>query len=147
MPPKNLLKGSQEMKDYMAMIRAKKGMNGNKKSMKKGKGIVSDLYNQGKNMLVEESKNQLVNLVDKGSDIIKRKIRGKGLFKNILSSVADNVIDVVPGPNILKTGLKYGANKLLDKTLGAGVKVKNNNKKIKNNNKMVLGNGLMPSGY
>jgi len=146
MPPKNLLKGSQEMKDYMAMIRAKKGMNGNKKSMKKGKGIVSDVYNKTKDMLVEEGKNQLVNVIDQGANVIKRKIRGKGLFGNVLKSVSSNLIDTLPGPGFIKTGLKYGADKLIDKT-GAGVKVKNNNKKIKNNNKMLVGNGLMPSGY
>jgi hypothetical protein len=132
-------KGSQEMKDYMASIRAKKGN-------KKGKGIVSDLYQKGKDILIEEGKNQLTNIVDKGADIIKRKIRGKGILGNIGRAVSGTLIDALPGPNIIKTGLKYGTNKLIDQT-GMGLKIKNKNNKISNSNKKIIGTGLYPSGY
>lgn len=136
MPPKGLIKGSQEMKDYMASIRAKRGM-------KKGKGMVSDILNKGKNMLVEEGKNQLINVIDKGADVIKKKVRGKGIIGDIGRTVSSTLIDQLPAPDILKKGLKYGANKLIDKT-GAGVK--NVNKKVKVNNKIVKGKGLAPAG-
>ena len=48
MPPKGLVKGSQEMKDYMAKIRGMRGKNTTKKTMTKSKsmkgmGIGADL--------------------------------------------------------------------------------------------------------
>jgi len=137
MPPKGLKAGTQEMRDYMSSIRAKRGM--------KGKGMMSDLFNKGKDMLVEEGKTQLINVIDKGADVIKRKVRGKGIFGDIARQVSGTLIDNIPAPDLLKKGLKYGANKLIDKT-GAGVKVKDINKKVKVNNKKVIGNGLVPAG-
>jgi len=139
MPPKGLVKGSQEMRDYMKSLRDKRGN-------KKGKGMMKDLYEKGKDILIEEGRNQLSNVVDKGADIIKRKIRGKGLLGNIGRAVSGTLIDALPGPNIIKTGLKYGTNKLIDQT-GMGLKIKNSNKKIKNSNKKIVGGALYPSGY
>ena len=133
-----LIKGSQQARDYMKSLRDKRGV-------KKGKGMMSDMMNKGKEMLIEEGKNQLVNVIDKGADVIKRKVRGKGLFGNIAKSIGSNLIDALPGPNFVKAGLKFGAEKLIDKT-GAGISVKNVNKKVKVNNKIVNGKGLMPSG-
>ena len=133
-----LIKGSQQARDYMKSIRDKRGM--------KGKGIVSDLLNKGKDILIEEGKNQLVNVIDKGADVIKRKVRGKGLFGNIAKSIGSNLIDALPGPNFVKAGLKFGAEKLIDKTGLGIVKVKNVNKKVKVNNKIVNGLGLAPAG-
>ena len=133
-----LIKGSQQAKDFMKSIR-------DKKKVKSGKGMMSDMLNKGKEMLIEEGKNQLVNVIDKGADVIKRKVRGKGLLGNVLSSVSSNLIDALPGPNFVKAGLKFGAEKLIDKT-GAGISVKNVNKKVKVNNKIVNGKGLAPAG-
>ena len=67
------------------------------------------------------------------------------MLGNVLSSVSSNLIDALPGPNFVKAGLKFGAEKLIDKT-GAGISVKNVNKKVKVNNKIVNGKGLAPAG-
>ncbi len=133
-----LVKGSQQAKDFMKSIRDKKGM--------KGKGMVSDMLNKGKDMLVEEGRTQLVNAIDKGSDIIKRKIKGKGILGDIGRSVSSTLIDKLPGPEIIKKGLKYGTNMAIDKS-GMGIKIKSSNKKITSSNKIIKGGALMPSGY
>ena len=111
MPPKGLKKGTQEMKDYMASLRAKRT------GTRKGKGVMKDLFNKGKDYLIEQGKQQLLNVVDKGSDIlkekVKKKIRGEGIFKNIVSQGLNAALDYAPIPGIARDVGKLVANEVI----------------------------------
>jgi len=131
-------KGSPEMKAHMAMLR-------NMRKSKSGKGIGSDIIRKGKDMLIEEGKNQLSDIIDKGAVVLKKKIRGEGFLGNIGKSLSNTLIDNLPAPNIVKNVAKYGTNELINQT-GLGM-IQNNNKKIKSNNRKIKGGALMPSGY
>jgi len=141
MPPRGLVKGSQEMKAYMSNLRSMR------KNKMNGQGMVSDLMEKGKKYLVEEGKNQLENLVDMGSNVIKKKIRGKGFFGNLGKNLLNKGLDFLPVPNIVRNAGRSIGNDLIDQTgLGAMVKIKN--KRTNNKNKKIMnGNGLMPAGY
>jgi hypothetical protein len=139
---KGLKKGTPEMAEYMRMIRSKKG-----------KGLGADLVNAGKTKLKELAKSNLINLVDKGSNIVKDKIKGmgmrsksaKGLIGDIGKKVFKGALSYVPAPDIVKDVAGYAGDKLIDKT-GLGVlHVKNNKVNVKNN-RVKSAKGLMPAG-
>ncbi len=139
MPPKGLKKGTQEMKDYMASLRSKRT------GTRKGKGIMKDLYNKGKDYLIEQGKQQLLNVVDKGADVlkekVKKKIRGEGIFGDVARYGLNAGLDVLPVPSIARDVGKLVGNELIKKT-GLGMA-----KKVRVRKNKTLGNGLMPAGY
>lgn len=132
-------KGSQQAKDYMKELRAKRT------GTRKGKGVMKDLYNKGKDYLIEKGKEQLLNIVDKGADVlkekVKRKIRGEGIFKNIVSQGLNAALDYAPIPGIARDVGKLVANEVINKS-GMGMA-----KKVRVRKNKTLGNGLMPAGY
>lgn len=99
-------KGSQEMRDYMASIRAMKGKSDKPRKNKKGKGLMSDLLGSVKNMAINEGekliKEKAGELVNKGVDTIIKKVRGKGLMKDIAKTVFKGAINMVPMPGIAR---------------------------------------------
>ena len=86
MPPKGLVKGSQEMRDYMQMIRSKK----------KGKGIL-DMVKSGAKSLV---KTGIQYGADKLKDSVgtgmrkKKGMKGKGLAGDLLRFAGNKVVDL-----------------------------------------------------
>jgi hypothetical protein len=142
MPPKGLKAGTPEMRDYMKSLRDKR--TGNRTS-KKGKGIMKDLYNKGKDYLIEQGKQQLLNVVEKGADVlkekVKRKIRGEGIFGDVARYGLNAGLDVIPIPGIARDVGKLVGNELIKKT-GLGM----SEKKVRVRKNKTLGNGLMPAG-
>ena len=138
MPPKGLKKGTQEMKDYMASLRAKRT------GTRKGKGMMSDLYNKGKDYLIEKGKEQLLNIVDRGADIVKeklkRKIKGNGVIGDVFKYGLNAGLDVLPVPGLARNVGKLVGNELINKS-GLGMK------KVRvRKNKTMVASGLMPAG-
>ena len=141
MPPKGLKKGTQEMRDYMSSLRAKRT---GTRTSKKGKGMMSDLYNKGKDYLIEKGKEQLLNVVDKGADIVKeklkRKIRGNGLIGDLSKFGLNAGLDFLPIPGLARNVGKLVGNELINKS-GLGMA------KVRVRKNKTLGNGLLPAGY
>ena len=82
MPPRGMKKGTQEMKQYMASLRARKG-----------KGIM-DMVKSGAKTLVKKG-------VDYGADYLKSQIgngmkkkRGKGFIGDTLKFVGNKAVDM-----------------------------------------------------
>jgi len=109
---KNNMKYNEAMKDPQC-----------KASYKKGGGIIDDtkeyIKNEGRKYIKEKARN----LVDQGSDLIKDRLIGKGLFSNIMKPISNFVIDNAPLPNVVKDVGKIGTNYLIDKS-GMGMKRK-----------------------
>ena len=83
MPPKNLKKGTQEMKDYMAMIRSKKG-----------KGILDMVKSGAKSLAkmgIDAGASKLKDMVGNGK---MKKSRGKGLAGDVLRFVGNKAVDL-----------------------------------------------------
>lgn len=137
MPPKGLKKGTQEMRDYMASLRAKRTGN------RKGKGLMSDLIEKGKDYLIEKGKEQLLNVVDRGADIVKeklkRKIRGNGLIGDVARYGLNAGLDILPVPGLARNVGKLVGNELINKT-GLGMK------KVRVRKNKTLGGALLPAG-
>ena len=82
MPPKNLKKGTQEMRDYMAMIRSKKKGNGLLDMVKSG---AKSLAKMG----IDAGASKLKDMVGNG----KMK-KGKGLAGDVLRFVGNKAVDL-----------------------------------------------------
>jgi hypothetical protein len=110
--------------EFMAYVRSQKGKNNNEnkpKKMKKGKGIMSDIFGVVKNAAINEGekliKEKGAELLNKGVDAAVKKIRGKGLLKNIGKTVLKGALSVAPIPQI---GRDIG-NVVVDGVLGSGL--------------------------
>jgi hypothetical protein len=134
--------------EFMAYVRSQKGKNNNEnkpKKMKKGKGIMSDIFGVVKNAAINEGekiiKEKGAELLNKGVDAAVKKIRGKGLLKDIGKSVIKGALSVAPIPQI---GRDIG-NVVVDGVLGSGLDntlVSNNKTSMKKRN----GGSLRPIG-
>jgi len=131
-------KGSQQAKDYMASLRAKRTG-----TRKKGKGLMSDLYNKGKDYLIEQGKEQLINVIDKGADIVKeklkKKIRGNGILGDVARYGLNAGLDILPVPGLARNVGKLVGNELINKT-GLGIK------KVRVRKNKTFGGALLPAG-
>lgn len=84
MPPKGLKKGTQEMKDYMAMIRSKKG-----------KGILDMVKSGAKSLAkmgIDAGANKLKDMV--GDGMKKKKMKGKGIIGDVARFGTSKLIDM-----------------------------------------------------
>jgi len=129
--------------EFMAYVRSQKGKKTNdnmtidkpKRKMKKGKGIMSDIFGVVKNAAINEGekliKEKGAELLNKGVDAAVKKIRGKGLLKDIGKTVLKGALSVAPIPQI---GRDIG-NVVVDGVLGSGLL---DNKNMISNNKTTM---------
>lgn len=85
MPPKGLVKGSQEMRDYMKMIRSKK----------KGNGILDMVKSGAKSLAkmgIDAGANKLKDMIGNGK--MKKGMKGKGLAGDLLRFAGNKVVDM-----------------------------------------------------
>jgi len=87
MPPKGMKKGTQEMRDYMSMIRSKK---------KSGNGIfdsIKSLAKSGAKSLVQMGADKLKDSIGNGMKT-KRKMKGNGLVGDMLRFAGNKAVDM-----------------------------------------------------
>ena len=125
--------------EFMAYVRNQKGkktnedmnMNMNmdkpKRKTKKGKGIMSDIFGAVKNIAINEGeklvKEKGAELLNKGVEAAVKKIRGKGLLKDIGKTVLKGALSVAPIPQL---GRDLG-NIVVDNVIGSGLNNNDNN--------------------
>lgn len=121
--------------EFMAYVRSQKGKKTNdnmnmekpKRKTKKGKGIMSDIFGAVKNIAINEGeklvKEKGTELLNKGIETAVKKIRGKGILKDIGKTVFKGALSLAPIPQI---GKDLG-NIVVDNVIGSGLNNNDNN--------------------
>lgn len=144
--------------EFMAYVRAQKGKNNSnvkKTKTKKGKGIMSDVLSNIKDVAIKEGEKVIKEkgneLLNKGVDTLVKKIRGKGLLKDIGKTVFKGAMSAAPIPGIVRdVGTNVG-ELLIDKIGGSLndklVVTKGKTLMVKKNMNSKSGAALKPMGF